>query len=65
MSFKVKDLSVSISFEDGGSTCTTMTKPTGGETASCLGSLFWQNGGARQRNLAALKTQLRNAMTRA
>lgn len=64
MSFKVKDLSVSISAEDV-STCTTMTKPTGGETAPCLGSLFWQNGGARQRNLAALRTQLRSAMTRA
>jgi hypothetical protein len=64
MSFKVKDLSVSISLEDV-STCTTMTKPTGGETSACLGSMFWQNGGARQRNLAALKAQLRNAMTRA
>lgn len=64
MSFKVKDLSVSLS-SDELSTCTTMTKPTGGETAPCLGSLFWQSGGARQRNLAVLKTQLRNAMARA
>jgi hypothetical protein len=64
MSFKVKDLSISIA-EDGGSTCTTLTKPTGGDTAACLGSIFWQDGAARRRNLAALKTQLRSAMTRA
>jgi hypothetical protein len=64
MSFKVKDLSVSLSIDDGGSTCTTLTKPTG-ESAACVGSIFWQNGGARQRNLAALRNQLRNAMTRA
>ena len=61
MSFKVKDLSVSLSVDDGGSTCTTMTKPTG-----CINaSIYWLDGVARQRNLAALKTQLRNAMTRA
>jgi hypothetical protein len=64
MSFKVKDLSVSLSADDA-STCTTLTKPTGGDTLACLGSLFWQNGAARQRNLATLKAQLRNAMTRA
>lgn len=64
MSFKVKDLSVSLSVDDGGSTCTTMTKPTGGETLACGGSLFMQNGAAG-RNLATLKTQLRKAMTRA
>ena len=64
MSFKVKDLAVSISVDEG-STCTTMTKPTGGDTLACLGSLFWQNGAGRQRNLATLKAQLRNAMTRA
>lgn len=63
MSFKVKDLSVSLSVDDG-STCTTMTKPTGGETLACGSSLFMQNGAAG-RNLATLKTQLRKAMTRA
>ena len=62
MSFKVKDLSVSLSIDDdGGSTCTTLTKPTGCIVASAFG----QDGVARQRNLAVLKTQLRNAMTRA
>jgi hypothetical protein len=61
MSFKVKDLSVSLGIDDGGSTCTTMTKPTG----CVVASVYWQDGAARQRNLAALKTQLRNTMTRA
>lgn len=61
MSFKVKDLSVSLSIDDdGGSTCTTLTKPTGCIVASAFGQ-----DGTRQGNLAALKTQLRNAMTRA
>ena len=64
MSFKVKDLSV-ILLEEGGSTCTTLTKPTGGETLACMGSLFMQDGAAGRSHLAALKTQLRNAMTRA
>ena len=31
MNFKVKDLSVSLSV-DGASTCTSLTKPTGGDT---------------------------------
>ena len=63
MSFKVKDLSVSLSSEDGGSTCTTLTKPTGCIAGSA--SVLWRDGAGGQRNLAALKTQLRNAMTRA
>ena len=58
MSFKVKDLSVSLS-DDGGSTCTTLTKPTG----DCIASLYWQQD--RRRSLAALKAQLRSVMTRA
>jgi hypothetical protein len=65
MSFNVKDLSVSLSgpLHDVVSTCSTMTKPTGGET--CAGSIFWQQGAAaRQRNLAALRTQMRGAMAR-
>lgn len=61
MSFKVKDLSVSLSNE-AGSTCTTLTKPTGGDTLG-EGWTFFRQEGAR-RNLAALKTQLRHAMTR-
>jgi hypothetical protein len=65
MSFKVKDLSVSLSIDDGGSTCTTLTKPTGGETGACIGSLFLQDGAAGRRNLSVLRNQLRNAMTRA
>lgn len=60
MSFKVKDLSVSLSSDDA-STCTTVTKPTG-----CINaSIFWLDGVARQRNLATLRNQLRNAMSRA
>ena len=61
MSFKVKDLSVSLLIDDGGSTCTTLTKPTG----CIVASVYGQDGAARQRNLAALRNQLRNAMTRA
>jgi hypothetical protein len=61
MSFKVKDLSISLSSE-GGSTCTTLTKPTG----DCLASTFWhQESAARRQNLTVLKAQLRNATTRA
>lgn len=61
MSFKVKDLSISLSSE-GGSTCTTLTKPTG----DCLASTFWQQeSAARRQGLAVLKAQLRNATTRA
>ena len=60
MSFKVKDLSISLT-SDGGSTCTTLTKPTG----DCLSSLFWQQEGAvRRQNLSVLRTQLRDAITR-
>lgn len=61
MSFKVNDLSVSLSVE-GASTCTSLTKPTGGETFPWGGLL--SDGAAGRRNLAVLKTQLRNAMTR-
>jgi hypothetical protein len=61
MSFKVKDLSVRLAGPgyDDLSTCTTMTKP-------CEGSIFWRDGRPScQHDLAALKTQLRRAMTRA
>ncbi|HEX3130888.1 MAG TPA: hypothetical protein VH394_26370 [Thermoanaerobaculia bacterium] len=58
MSFKVKDLSVSLSV-DGASTCTGLTKPTGGDT------LWFRRDASAKRNLESLKTQLRNAMTRA
>jgi hypothetical protein len=59
MSFKIKDLSVSLFEEDPPTTCTTMTKPTGCVAAS----IYWRDG-SRQRNLAVLKTELRTAMTR-
>jgi hypothetical protein len=65
MSFNVKDLSVNLTGfgQTEPSTCTGMTK-TSGDT--CIGSMFQQGGAAaRQRNLAALKTQLRGAMARA
>lgn len=62
MSFKVKDLSISLSVVDGGSTCTTLTKPTG----DCLASTYWQQeSAARRQNLTVLRAQLRNATTRA
>lgn len=61
MSFKVKDLSINLSVEDA-STCTTLTKPTGGETFAG-GGWFVRQESAR-RTLAVLKTQLRHAMTR-
>jgi hypothetical protein len=61
MSFKVKDLSVSLSVDDGGSTCTTLTKPTGCAVASIFGQ---REGAVRRQDLAALKTQLRDAMAR-
>ncbi len=60
MSFKVKDLSIGLS-SDGGSTCTTLTKPTG----VCAASVFWQGEGVARQNLTLLKAQLRTAMTRA
>ncbi len=65
MSFKVKDLMVSLSgtsasILDGGETCTGVTKPTGCANAS----IYWQ-AGAASRNLSVLKGQLRKAMTRA
>lgn len=60
MSFKVKDLSISLSAGDGG-TCTTLTKPTG----DCIASGLWQWEGVARQNLTALKAQLRNATTRA
>jgi hypothetical protein len=63
MSFKVKDLAVGLPGlqVDEGSTCTTLTKPTGSE---CINSIYW-HGTSRQQNLAALKSQLSRAMTRA
>ncbi len=61
MSFKVKDLSVSLSAEEY-STCTTLTKPTGGDTLGLGGGWFGQQ--EVKRNLAALRSQLRQAMTR-
>jgi hypothetical protein len=63
MSFKVKDLAVGLPLQnDEASTCTTLTKPTGGE---CMSSIYWQNGASRQHNLSALRSQLRKAMSRA
>jgi hypothetical protein len=60
MSFKVKDLSVSLSgfVDTDPSTCPTMTK------TSCVNSLFWQDGASRQHNLSTLQAELRRAMMR-
>lgn len=63
MSFKVKDLMMSLGYGDlveGGDTCSGVTKPTGCVNAS----IFWQSGTA-SRNLSVLKGQLRKAMTQA
>lgn len=63
MSFKVKDLMMSLGIGDlveGGDTCSGVTKPTGCVNAS----IFWQSGAA-SRNLSVLKGQLRKAMTQA
>jgi hypothetical protein len=61
MSFKVKDLAVSLSGPLGndGTTCTTLTMTGSGcaDTSPFLG--------AREHRLAVLKVQLRNAMSRA
>jgi len=60
MSFKVNDLAVSLPGQDviNLDPCTTLTM-----TGLCGVSLFGQAGAARR--LAALKAQLRSAMTRA
>jgi hypothetical protein len=62
MSFNVKDLSVNLSVEELYSTCTSLTKPTGGDTRAD-GDWVIQRKGAR-RNLAILRSQLRQVMTR-
>jgi hypothetical protein len=61
MSFKVNDLAVSLpgTGNDDTITCTTLTM-TG---SPCGATALWQAG--RQRQLALLKAQLRNAMSRA
>jgi len=61
MSFKVNDLAVSLPGPVGNddTACPTLTMTGGG----CAGSVYWQAG--HQRQLAALKAQLRNAMSRA
>ena len=65
MSFKVKDLMVSLSgpVASMGSeidTCSGVTKPTG-----CVNASIFGQAGAASRNLSVLKGQLRKAMTRA
>ena len=63
MSFKVKDLMVSVGpLLDGASTCTVWTRTTGG--GGCIDSLFDQAQRGKHE-LALLKAQLRRATTRA
>jgi hypothetical protein len=58
MSFKVNDLAVSLPGTNGdGDPCPTLTM-----TGCGVNSLVW--GAAAQRQLAVLKAQLRNAMSR-
>jgi hypothetical protein len=64
MSFKVKDLMISIGplLSEEASTCTLITRTTGG--AGCVDSLFDQAQRAR-RELSLLKAQLRRTVARA
>ena len=62
MSFKVKDLMVSVGpLLDGASTCTVWTRTTGG--GGCIDSLF-DRAERAQHELALLKAQLRQVATR-
>lgn len=65
MSFKVKDLMVSLSGPVASAgqeldTCSGVTKPTG-----CVNASIFVQGGAASRNLSVLRGQLRKAITRA
>ncbi len=62
MSFKVKDLAISVSFEEA-STCGTWTRTTSG--IECLDSVYFRQGNSVRRNLSVLKAQLRQAVARA
>ena len=63
MSFKVKDLMIKVGPLQSAeaSTCTTWTRPTGG---NCVDSLFDRAQRARHE-LSLLKAQLRRSATRA
>ncbi|MFL6292564.1 MAG: hypothetical protein ACJ759_16855 [Thermoanaerobaculia bacterium] len=64
MSFKVKDLMVSVGplQSEEASTCTYWTRTTGG--AGCVDSLF-DHGTRAKHELSLLKAQLRQAAARA
>jgi hypothetical protein len=64
MSFKVKDLAMNVGYVDGASTCSTWTRVSGASGNSCTVSNLFVDG-AGGRNLAALKSQLRQAVARA
>jgi hypothetical protein len=62
MSFKVKDLMISVGpLQNDDYTCTVVSRPTGG---SCANSLFDRAQRARHE-LSLLKAQLRQSATRA
>ena len=63
MSFKVKDLMISVGpLQDQASTCTLITRTTGG--AGCADSLF-DHGQRAKHELSLLRAQLRRAAARA
>ena len=63
MSFKVKDLMISIGLQDeANSTCTVWTRTTGG--GGCIDSVF-DHGQRARHELSLLRAQLRQSATRA
>lgn len=63
MSFKVKDLMISVGmdYDDAASTCTLVTRTTGG---ACVDSVVF-HGNRGKQDLSLLKAQLRQAARRA
>lgn len=62
MSFKVKDLAMNV--VDEASTCSTWTRLNGGNSGACSISAVPVDG-TGNRNLSALKAQLRRIVARA
>ncbi len=63
MSFKVKDLAMSVgAIGAADDPCTTQTRPT--TTGGCMAASAWFPEAARGSNLVALRAQLRKAVAR-
>ncbi len=63
MSFKVKDLAISVGAGEVISTCGTWTRTTSG--MECVESLQFRQETSVRRNLSVLKAQLRQAVGQA